>query len=51
MAKIPEPFWVRPDMKENKINIFLKNLPKVKKDLEKVSKLKDFEINSNDDFF
>lgn len=52
VAKIPEPFWVRPDMKENKINIpFKKNLPKVKKDLEKVSKLKDFEISSNDDFF
>ena len=52
VAKIPEPFWIKSDIKENKINIPLgEDLSKIQKDLEKVSKLKDFEISSNDDFF
>ncbi len=40
VVKIPEPFWVRPDMKENKINIPLKKFAKGKKRFRKGIQIK-----------
>ncbi|AJI58985.1 pathogenicity determinant protein PdpC [Francisella tularensis] len=50
VAKIPDPYWVRADTKENKINITSEN-KNLEKDLKKITKLKNFEISANDIFF
>lgn len=48
VAKIPDPFWVRGDTLKNEI-IVPENVLDI--EIKKVSKLKDFEIRVEDDFF
>ncbi|MDE4974013.1 hypothetical protein, partial [Francisella tularensis] len=50
VAKIPDPYWVRSDTKENKINITSEN-KNLEKYFKKITKLKNFEISANDIFF
>ncbi|MDE4938272.1 hypothetical protein, partial [Francisella tularensis] len=50
VAKIPDPYWVSADTKENKINITSEN-KNLEKDFKKLTKIKNVEISANDIFY